>query len=146
MDIYSGDLISAASDYLENAILAHLFGKTTLASPASFYLALATALITDSMSGATIPEANYTSYTRLLSLPADWATPAAGLINNSVQLNFPVNTGSTQIITDLCIVLTGPARLTAGNIFFKQPLDSPITVNNGENVRFPIGTINWTAA
>ena len=138
--------MSSASDYLENAMLSHLFGKSGLLMPASFYLALATATIIDSHIGATLPEASYTGYQRILSVPADWTTPSGGNISNAAVIQFANNTGVSQIITDICTVMTGPARLTAGNIHLKNALGGPITVDNGENVRFEIGAINWSAA
>lgn len=103
------------SDYAEAAVLNHVTGKSALTSP-TVYLALCTAAPTDASTGATLVEATYTGYARLLVAAASWNTASSpgGTITNSAQLTFANCTGSTSTIVGWA--LTDNATTGAGNV------------------------------
>lgn len=96
----SGALVAASfSDYAENKILDHALGKASWTMPTTVALALCTTVPTDSSTGATIVEANYTGYARLRIAAADLNAAASGRSDNANVLTFAACTaGSSTII------------------------------------------------
>jgi hypothetical protein len=91
--------VASFSDYLENAVLDHIFGDGTLTITAPTYLALCTTVPTDSSTGSTIVEANYTGYARKSIAAADMSAASSGSKTNSNAITFAACTaGSSTII------------------------------------------------
>jgi hypothetical protein len=91
--------MASFSDYLENAVLDHIFGDGTLTITAPTYLALCTSVPTDASTGTTISEATYTGYARKSIAAADMSAAAAGAKTNSNAITFAACTsGSSTII------------------------------------------------
>lgn len=80
-------LLGAASfsDYAETHILDHALGKTAWTMPATVALALCTVVPTDSSTGASITEANYTGYGRQTIAGAGWNAAASGNPSSSTN-------------------------------------------------------------
>jgi len=91
--------MASFSDYLEAAVLDHIFGDGTLTITAPTYLALCTSVPDDTKTGSTIVEANYTGYARKSIAAADMSAAAAGSKTNSAPITFAACTaGSSTII------------------------------------------------
>lgn len=89
---------ASKSDYLENKILDHNLGDGAYTSPTA-YLALCTAAVTDASTGASITEATYTGYARLIINASDMSAASSGSKTNSAALTFAACTAGTSTIT-----------------------------------------------
>jgi hypothetical protein len=109
--------MASKSDYLENKVLDHMLGKTglTFASGAC-YIALCTVVPTDASTGATITEANYTTYARKQVAAADWNAAASGQSTNSALQTMAACTAGSSTIIGLALLDAG--TIGAGNILY----------------------------
>lgn len=90
--------MASFSNYLELKVLDHVFGDGAYTMPTA-YLALCTAVPDDTSTGATIVEANYTGYARLIINASDMSAAAAGSKTTTSALTFAACTaGSSTII------------------------------------------------
>jgi hypothetical protein len=115
--------MASKSDYLENKILDHNLGDGAYTSPQP-YLALCTAVPTDASTGATLTEATYTGYARIIVNATDLSAAAAGSKTNSAAITFAACTGSTSTVIGFAIcdsVTTG-----AGNILYWGTVTSKV--------------------
>lgn len=127
----------AFSDYLENALLNHVFGSTAYTRPAGLWIALYTTAATDAAPGAEPPAG--VGYARL---PVTFtAAPAQGdgssAMWNSAVLQFAGATGNwgTLIWCGVHDALTGGNLLAHGQLFASK------SVTAGDAVRFPANQI-----
>jgi len=95
----------------------------------TLYMALCTAIPTDASTGASITEANYTGYARLIINAADMSAAASGSKTNGLALTFAACTaGSSTIIGFALVDSITPG---AGNIHYWGTTTSKvIDVNN----------------
>jgi len=136
------------SDYLEEALLNHVFRTSSFTKPGTVTVALATANITDTNTGATMTEvANSNAYARVdLGAPADadWSDPSAGtqgLIDNAADITFPTASGGNWG-TILDVALLDNTTHGAGNILFYGTLTTSKIVNDGDTFKFSTGDLN----
>lgn len=109
--------MASKSDYLENKVLDHMLGKAERAfSSGACYIALCTVVPSDVSTGATITEANYTTYARKQVAAADWNAAASGQSTNSaLQTMAACTAGSSTIIG---LALLDSVTIGAGNILY----------------------------
>lgn len=105
--------MAGASDYLENKLLDHITGKTSYTMPTA-YVALLTATPNDASTGATITEANYTTYARVTTSGATWNAASGGSVTNAAAITFPVCSAGTSTVTHFAILDSG--TIGAGNV------------------------------
>ncbi len=134
-----------ASDYCEEAILNALFGKTsafgTLSSRPTIYVALLTAAPSDTSTGSTITEANYTGYARVATAPTDWNAWVNDKITNANPITFPEATGGSSTITHFALVDAS----SGGNVLFYGALPVQMTISTGITPMFKAGDLSVTA-
>lgn len=135
------------SDYLANKLLDLAFNNTAYTSP-STYLALTTATISDSSTGATITEvANSGAYARKQvnanggSSPT-WDLAASGLVDNTHAIAFTTATGSWGTVVAVAVVDSGTHG--AGNLLFYDNGITDQAVTTDDTVNFPIGDFDIT--
>jgi len=91
--------MASFSNYAENKTLDHAMGKASWTMPATVALALCTVVPTDSSTGESITEANYTGYARKVIAASALGSAASGEIKTSEALTFAECTsGSSTII------------------------------------------------
>jgi hypothetical protein len=128
------------STYLDDAILAHIVGKTAYPIPTA-YLALSTA--NPLVSGAGMAEPVGNGYARVVTAAGDWNTPSSGAVNNANAFNFPAATGAWGTITYFALM----DALTAGNMLaYGQCLDpsgnvTTKVVGNGDILSMAAGSL-----
>jgi hypothetical protein len=110
------------SNYLENAVLDHIFGDGTLTITAPVYLALCTSVPADSDTGSTIAEATYTGYARKSIAAADMSAAASGSKTNSSAITFAACTAGTSTIIGWAVCDAS----TAGNVLVKGSCTSTV--------------------
>lgn len=104
--------MASFSDYLENAVLDHIFGDGTLTVTAPVYLALCTTVPTDASTGSTIVEASYTGYARKSIAAADMSAASGGSKTNSNAITFAACTSGTSTVIGWAVCDAS----TAGNV------------------------------
>jgi len=98
-----GVFFASFSDATELKILDHAYGDGTWAALTA-YLSLTTVIPTDASTGATITEANYTTFARLIINASDMSAAAAGSKTNSAAFTFAACTAGASTIVGFAIV------------------------------------------
>jgi hypothetical protein len=132
------------ADYLENALLNHVFGtgegkSLTYAQPDK-YIALCTVAVTDTATGSTITEPSSPSYAR--KIMATWDAAAAGATENTNVITFAQATASWGTILDFAICDAS----TAGNCLAYGSLTISKSVASGDTPKFATGDLDVTLA
>ena len=100
---------------MELKVLDHAFNDGTF-SAAAVYIALTTVIPTDASTGASITEADYTTYARLLINASDMSAAAAGSKTNTAAFTFAAVTAGDDTIVGFAICDSGTTG--AGNIHY----------------------------
>ncbi|OHB68047.1 MAG: hypothetical protein A2Y77_08885 [Planctomycetes bacterium RBG_13_62_9] len=126
------------SDYWENEVLDHLFGKGSYAPPPAIYVALSTADPQDDGTGAAEPAGG--SYARILTSSADWTAASQGCLSNADTIDFGEASASWGAITHFALydADTGGHLLAHGTLAQAQPVAA------GDLVRFAPGDLQVT--
>jgi hypothetical protein len=127
------------SDYWEDEILDHVFGKGVY-TPPTIYVALSTADPTDDGSGLAEPSGN--GYARVATSGADWDAASGGALDNANAITFPEASGSWGTITHFALY----DAATNGNMLAHGALDSSEAISSGEVPRFPAGDLDVSLA
>ena len=123
------------SDYWENKILDHIFGKGSYTSP-TIYVGLSTADPTDVGSGLAEPRGN--GYARTQTSASDWNAASNGSLDNSNDITFAQATGSWGTITHFALF----DAITAGNMLAHGVLSQSKTIGNSDTARFQAGDLD----
>ena len=127
--------MSSFSDYLEDAVLDHVFRNTALTSPVNVYLAFYTAAPTDAGGGTELTAAT-NGYDRQA---ITFGAASGGVMSNTVAVS-DTCTGTNW--GDIVAVGIFDAA-TAGNLLAWDTITSA-TVNVGDTLNFAIGDIDLT--
>lgn len=125
--------MSAASNYLENALIDAICRGVTFTSPSKTYVALHTA--NPGETGVNeVSTSAYPAYVRQDAArdgnQADaWTAPTDGVVKNALQLIYPMYDGAAPLTVTHFSVWDAQ---TDGNMLFYAPLASARTINNGD--------------
>lgn len=137
--------MTAISNYLEDALLNHIFRTATFSKPSLVAVALTTATPTDTHTGATMTEVtNAFGYARVnLGAPVDgdWTLVSGTGIDNAADITFPTASGGNWG-TITAVTLLDNTTHGAGNILFWGALTTPKTVNDGDTFKFSTGDLD----
>jgi hypothetical protein len=122
------------SDYLENAVLDHVFRNVALTSPVAVYVALYTAAPSDAGGGT---EVSGNGYARV---EATFGAASGGEIANSSAVTFDPATGSWGEITHYAIF----DAATGGNMLNHGALGTPKTIDAEDTADFAVGVLTVT--
>jgi hypothetical protein len=125
------------SDYWENEILNHVFGKGDYAPP-TVYVGLSTADPTDSGAGLSEPSGN--GYARVETTEADWNVAAGGLLGNANTILFGPASGPWGTLTHFALF----DAASGGHLLVHGALAQPRTIGNGDSARFAGGELDVT--
>jgi hypothetical protein len=123
------------SDYWENEILDHIFGKGNY-SPPTIHVALSTADPTDDGSGLAEPTGN--GYQRAQTSAGDWNAASGGSLDNAADITFPEATGNWGTITYFALF----DAATAGNMLAHGALNQSKTISGGDTAKFAAGDLD----
>jgi hypothetical protein len=123
------------SNYWENNILDHIFGKANY-TPPTIYVGLSTADPTDDGSGLAEPGGN--GYARVQTSAVDWNAASAGTIDNANDISFAEATGSWGTITHFALF----DAATAGNMLAHGSLSESKSIGSGDTVKFAAGDLD----
>lgn len=131
----------SASDYLEQKILEHLFKATSYTAPATVYVSLHTGDPTEAAAGAN--EVSGNGYARqAVAANTGWSAigtnGTAKEITNAAIIQFPTPTPSGWSTVTYFGVYDA---VSAGNLLVSGALTQSKTINPGDDVEFPIGSL-----
>ncbi len=134
--------MAAFSDYLEAAIINHIFRNTAIFTPpANVYLALFTAAPSDSGGGTEVTGGSYAR--KAVSTTGGWNAPGVGgLTDNAATQTFVTATASWGTITHFGIF----DAATAGNLLFHGALTASKVVGSGDTFQFEAGGLDINLA
>lgn len=124
--------MSSFSDYLEEAVLNHVFRNSALSAPASVHLALYTVAPTDAGGGT---QMTGTGYARQA---ITFGAPSAGAISNTAAVTFTAG-GAWSAAVAVGVFDAS----SAGNLLSWQTITSA-TLGNGDSLTFAIGDLDIT--
>lgn len=125
--------MSSFSDYLEDAVLDHVFRNTALTSPTAVYLALYTAAPTDAGGGTEVSGSGYARQA------ITFGAADGGAMANTAAVEFTASGGNFGAVVAVGVFDAS----TAGNLLAWDEITSA-TVNDGDTLRFAIGDIDLT--
>jgi hypothetical protein len=130
----------AMTDYLETALINHLFRGTAYTAPSTIYVGLLTAACSDSTAGTEVSGNNY-SRAGVAAGTGNWAATSGGngTTSNVNVISFPTPSASWGTVTHFGLYDAS----TAGNLLVCQALTVAKTVNNGDALSFPAGTLTF---
>ncbi len=132
------------SDFLEKELLDHVLGAATYTPPATVYVGLATAAISDTTTGSTVTEPSGGAYARVAvtnnatNFPA--ATGTTATKKNGTVINFPEATAGWGTVTHFFIA----DALTGGNILMSAALTAQKVIDAGDLPRFNANALTVT--
>jgi hypothetical protein len=122
------------SDYWENKILDHIFGKGSY-TPPTIYVGLSTTDPTDDASGLAEPSGN--GYARVQTSASDWNAASNGSLDNSSNITFTQATGNWGTITHFALF----DAATAGNMLAHGALSQSKSIGESDTARFEAGDL-----
>jgi hypothetical protein len=123
------------SDYWENKILDHIFGKANYYPP-TIYVALSTAEPLDDASGLAEPAGG--AYARVQTSASDWNAASSGSLDNASDIIFPQAAGNWGTITHFALL----DAATGGNMLLYGTLSQPQTINGGNAIKLTAGDLH----
>jgi hypothetical protein len=131
---------SAASltDFLENALISHLFRGTAYTAPSTWFVSLHTTACSDSATGTEVTGGSY-ARVGVASGTGTWAAVSAGngTTSNVSVITFPTPTAGWGTVTHFALWDAS----TAGNQLICQALTTSKTINSGDTVTFPAASL-----
>lgn len=123
------------SNYLENELLDHLFGKGSY-SPPTIYVALSTGDPLDNGSGLAEPSGN--GYARDQTDGTDWNVASGGAIDNANAIVFSEATGNWGTITHFALM----DAASGGNLLVHGALSTSKSIDSGDTAEFAAGDLD----
>jgi len=123
-----------------------MFRNQAYAAPDTYVAAIITTEVTDSDTGATITEPSGNGYARKQvnvnggSSPT-WDVAAAGLVDNTHDIDMPTATGSWGTIIAVAVVSSASGD---GDVLWYDNAMADQAVGNGDTMRFPVGDLDAT--
>jgi hypothetical protein len=144
--------MSAMSNYLENKLVDQLFRGQTAPTTSTLYVALFSAAPNDAGGGTEITGNNYSRVSVTSSL-ANWAgtqstgsttasSGTGGATSNNAAITFPTPSATWGTVTHFGIF----DAASSGNLLFHGALSISKTINQGDTVSFPAGSLSVTFA
>jgi hypothetical protein len=144
-------MAGSMSDYLEQAIAAHVFRTSSFSKPAVLAVALCTTAPTAASTGVTIvepPSANGYSRQSLNPLDANWTaggSAGARTVANASVLTFGPVTNSDWLSAGW-FAICDSASYGSGNLLFWGTITTPKICQVGDDGAFGVGTLVITFA
>jgi hypothetical protein len=122
------------SNYWENTILNHLFGKGSYA-PATIFVGLSTSNPGEDGAGLNEPSGN--NYARLETTASDWSSASNGSLANADMIDFNQATGNWGTVTHFALF----DAASGGHLVAYGTLETPKAIGSSDTVRFDPGDL-----
>ena len=144
--------MSAMSDFLENSLVDQIFRGQTAPTTSTLYIGLYTAAPSDTGGGTELSGSGYARVSVTSSL-ANWAgtqssgsttasSGTGGATSNNAAITFPEPTSGWGQVQAFGVF----DAATGGNLLFHGSLTINKTINEGDTVTFPAGSLVVTFA
>ena len=140
-------MAGSKSDWLENAVLDHLLGKSstglsTAAVPSTHWVSLWNSTISDIWTSTSTGECAGSTYARInvTNSSATWTNSTAGSVQNKIVFTFTANAGSDWG-TVKAFGIHDSSSTATGNIHYWGDLTAEQTIASGNTVRFSTGAV-----
>ena len=130
--------MSAASNWLEEAVLNHFFRNTPITAPAQIFLALYISDPTDADVGTEINGGGYAR--RQITFTAPSQVSDRGQITNNAEVRFPVATANWGNISHFGI----RTAITGGNLLAYGTVPTPRQIESGDEAVFRANSLTVT--
>lgn len=127
----------AMTDFLENALINHIFRDTAYSQP-TIHIGLFTAAPTDTGGGTEVSGGSYARQS--VDGNANWDAPSLGSSSNTNDVTFPTATADWGTVTHVGVF----DALSGGNLLFYAALVQSKVVNNGDTFKFVAGNLDLT--
>ena len=139
----------AIGNATENSLIDWFLRGQTYTPPATVYIQLATAAGSDAACGTEVSGGSYARASIASSL-TNWAgtqsagsttasSGTGGTTSNNIAVNFATPSAGWGNVVEFC----GMSALTGGVLLFRNALTVAKTINSGDTVSFPIGSITF---
>jgi len=122
------------SDYWENKILDHIFGKGSY-TPPTIYVGLSAADPTDTGSGLAEPSGN--GYARVQTSASDWNVASNSSLDNAGNITFSQAAGNWGTITHFALF----DAATVGNMLAHGALSQSKSISESDTAKFETGDL-----
>jgi hypothetical protein len=139
--------MSAASNYLENALLNHTLTATAFTQPGTRHLALFTNTSTNAaanLEAGTLTDEIGTSGTAYSRKAVTFAAASSGTSATNATVTFDAATANWGTITHIAIMDSGTAG--AGNVLFWGAVTTPKTIETGDTFQVSSGNLTVSLA
>lgn len=126
--------MSAATDYLEDALLNHILRNVAYTSPTTVYAALFTTATTEAGGGTEVAGGGYARQA------VTFAVPTGGSTSNSAPVTFGPATAAWGTVTHFAIM----DAVSGGNMLIHNALTTPKTIGVGDTATFATGNLTVT--
>lgn len=134
--------MSQMSDYLESAIINHLFRGSAFSAPTTLYVALYTTDPTDAGGGVEVSGGSY-ARVAVTCNTTNWSAPGtSGTTSNSNAITFPAATANWGTIGAMAFF----DAASGGNMLVWLDISPGVAVNSGQTASFAAGALSVTAA
>lgn len=130
--------MSAASDFLENAVLDHVLGNVSYTPATTLYIGLWTA-DNGLEAGTLTSEVSGGGYARK---SVDFSAAATGSSSNSATVTFDAATANWGTITHVAVM----DALTGGNVLFHGAVTTAKTIESGDTFQISAGNLTISLA
>jgi len=140
----------ALSTYLENKTIDQIFRGQSAPPSSVLYVALFTSIPAAGGGGTEVTGGSYarvavtSNFTNWAGTQSAGSTAASsgtsGTTSNNISVTFPTPTAGWGVVTSFAIF----DAASAGNMFYFGPLAIPKTINTGDAVTFPAGSLAIT--
>lgn len=135
--------MSAASNYLENALLDHVLGGSTFSQPGTLYLALFTNTsgnAASNLESGTLTDEVTTSGSAYAREAITFGAASGGSASNSATVTFTAATANWGTITHVAVMDGSTAG--SGNVLFYGAVTTSKTIESGDT--FQVSSSNLT--
>lgn len=131
---------AAMSDYLETALINHVFRGTAYTAPSTIYVALYTSACSDSAGGTEVSGGSY-ARASVTANTSNWAATSSGngTTSNVNAINFATPGASWGTVTHFGLLDAS----TGGNQLVCSALTASKTINSGDTVSFSPGSLTF---
>ena len=141
--------MSAASDFLEDALLDHVLTNTAFTSPTTVYAALFTSDpsvgdTADNLEAGTLTTEVSDSGTAYARQAITFGAASGGSSTTTANVTFPAAEANYGTVTHVAIMSN--ATVGAGEVYFYGELDTHKTIESGDTFQITTGNLTVTLA
>lgn len=137
--------MSAASDYLENAVLDHVLSNAAFTQPTDLYLGLfenTSGSAAANLEAGVLTDEIATGGTGYGRETITFATASGGSADSAATVTFPAATASWGEITHVAVL----DAATGGNVLFYGAVTTPKTIESGDTFQVSAGNLTISLA